>query len=320
MSSDAQTRLPLVVSEVHKSYGDVKALAGVDLQIPQGEIVALLGANGAGKTTLVSIATGLLSPDSGDVWVDGVNVLTHGNQARQRLGLAPQDTGIYPTIPVRENLRFFGELVGLRRAALEERVEQIADAFGLSALMDRQARTLSGGEARRLHTAMVLLHRPPLLLLDEPTTGVDVRTRSRLLDVVRTLAEEGSAICYSTHYLGEVEQLGNASIAILDQGHIVTQGTLTTLIGSYGQSAVELRFNGPPPSLSDGHDVQIMDHTLLVSTNREPALELATLLNELGDATQRLQAVRLVQPSLESVFLAVTGQPLHDSDQTEDEP
>jgi len=294
---------------VHKSYGDVSALRGVDLEIEPGEVVALLGANAAGKTTLISIAAALCRPDTGDVWVDGVNMLTHPESGRHSLGLATQETGVYPRLSARDNLRFFGELVGLRRKMLDERLESVAEAFGLSAVLDRETRVLSVGEVRRLHTAMIMLGRPPLLLLDEPTTGVDVGTRARMLEMVRGVAMDGSAVCYSTHYLVEAEQLG-ASVAVLHDGRIVARDTVQTLIGSHGRSAIELRFEGPAPRVIDVPGVQRSEATLRLATGRDPAHSVASLFAALGDSITQLRDVRLIQPNLESVFLALTGQAL----------
>jgi ABC-2 type transport system ATP-binding protein len=305
--SNGGGRRLLVIEGLRKNYGPVTALAGVDLDIEPGEVLALLGPNGAGKTTLVSVVAGLLRPDAGHVEVDGIDVQAHPGQARRRLGLAPQETGVYPTLSVYDNLRFYGELEGLRRKVLRRRIEEVADALALSELVGRQARALSGGEARRLHTAMVLMHRPALLLLDEPTTGVDVSTRAKLLAVVRQLAAEGSSICYSTHYLAEVEQLG-ASVAILDDGRVVARGPLDELVSAHGQAAVELHFDGVPPALAGVATEQIDDSTVRIPTERPPAIEAAAALGRLGDAAQRLRSVELIQPSLESVFLALTGR------------
>jgi ABC-2 type transport system ATP-binding protein len=306
-TEDARRAAPaLAVEEVEKSYGSIHSLKGVSLEIVPGEIVALLGPNGAGKTTLASIIAGILRPDGGRVRVDGIDVLASGGLARRKVGLAPQDTGVYPTLRVEENLRFFGELSGLRRRALSQRVGEVAEAFALADLMGRPARTLSGGERRRLHTAMTLMHRPPLLVLDEPTTGVDVESRARLLAIIRSLAEEGRGVCYSTHYLGEVEQLG-ASAAILDEGRLAAHGTVTSLMAKHGYYAVDLQFDGAPPELRS-RAATLRDSTLHVHTDRRPATEVAAILAELGPAVERLKSLELVQPNLESVFAALTGK------------
>src|ERR1035437_1143133 len=180
---------------VTKRYGDNVALNDVDLDIRPGEILGLLGPDGAGKTTLVSIAAGLLRADAGTVKVCGIDVRRDPVGARRRLGLAPQELGVYPLLSVRENLVFFGEMAGLRSHQLRRRIEEVADDLDLGTFIDRKAQFLSGGEKRRLHTAMALIPRPALLLLDEPTTGVDVATRAHLIQVVRKLAAEGAAVC-----------------------------------------------------------------------------------------------------------------------------
>ncbi len=300
-------RHQLVVESLSKRYGETAALAEVDLQIAEGEILGLLGPNGAGKTTLVSIVAGLRRADAGRVWVNGIDVHAHPNDARRGLGLAPQETGIYPTLRVRDNLRFFGELGGLRRTSLRKRIAEVGEAFAISHLFARSARTLSGGEARRLHTAMVFMYRPALLLLDEPTAGVDIRTRTQLLEVVRALAAEGASVCYSTHYLPEIEQL-NASVAIIDRGRIVASGSSEELVRAHGHAAVELRFAGAPPTLEGTHAVEVLGSVVRITTGRPPAVEAAEIMSKLGADTQRLRAVELISPSLENVFLDLTGR------------
>ncbi|MEA2480422.1 MAG: type transport system ATP-binding protein, partial [Thermoleophilaceae bacterium] len=215
----------LYVTGVKKAYGDHAVLKGVDLEIQPGEIVGLLGPNGAGKTSLVSVIAGLRSADEGSVYINGVDALANPSEARLYLGIAPQDLGIYPTMSVERNLRIFGELNGLGGDLLRSRVAEVAAALSLDPLLKRPAGTLSGGQQRRLHTGMAMLHHPSLLILDEPTVGADVRTRQEILDAVKALAAEGRAICYSTHYLPEIEELG-ASVAILDGGQIVARGSI----------------------------------------------------------------------------------------------
>jgi ABC-2 type transport system ATP-binding protein len=296
----------LEVRGVAKRYGDVVALDGVDLDVGAGEICALLGPNGAGKTTLVSIVAGLLHADAGSVTVGGLDVVGSADASRALIGLAPQELGVYPGLSVRDNLTFYGELNGLWGPACARRVDEVAVALELEELLARPARALSGGERRRLHTAVALLHRPPLLLLDEPTTGVDVRTRTRLLATVGDLAaRDGTAICYSTHYLPEVEALG-ASVAIIEQGRIIARGDVTELVREHGDAAVELVFDGPPPSLGRP-DTEVDGSTLRVRSVH-PAEEAAVLLGELGTDAARLRSVEILAPSLEAVFLTLTGR------------
>ncbi len=194
----------LHIAGLHKSYGAEPALRGVDLDVGEGEIVALLGPNGAGKTTLVSIVAGLRTADSGVVEVAGIDALRRSKEVRRLLGIAPQETGIYPVVSVRQNLTLFGELNGLRRRDCRQRADEVAEALALTDLLDRPAGRLSGGQKRRVHTAIAFMHRPRLLLLDEATTGADVETRAHILALVRRLSEEGCSVLYSTHYLAEV--------------------------------------------------------------------------------------------------------------------
>ncbi|MGN6256110.1 MAG: ABC transporter ATP-binding protein [Solirubrobacterales bacterium] len=291
-----------------KSYGALQALSDINLDVHSGQIVALLGPNGAGKTTLVSIISALRKPDRGDVWVDGIDVGAHPRSARQRLGLAPQETGIYPSLSVRDNLGFFGELAGLRRQRLRKRITEVTETFALTGLLDRKGSTLSGGEARRLHTAMVVLHSPPLLLLDEPTAGVDIQTRNSLLELVRSLANEGSAVLYSTHYLQEVEQLDASSVAILANGKLIASGSTSNLIRTLGDAMIELRFNGPAPwpNLPEGA-VSVDSDIVRVPVAGPPTVAAASLLQSLDGAGSDLREIKLIQPSLESAFLAITS-------------
>jgi ABC-2 type transport system ATP-binding protein len=299
----------LQVRGLRKSYRDALALDGVDLEISAGEVVGLLGPNGAGKTTLVSIVAGLRAPDAGTVTVEGIDALAHHHQARRLLGVAPQETGIYPTLTCRENLRFFAELTGLRRRELRSAIDSVAAALGLTELLDRRAQHLSGGERRRLHTALALVHRPQLVLLDEPTTGADVRTRAQLLHLVDELAAGGSAVLYSTHYLTEIEQL-DASVVIIDRGRSIASGSVAQLVDAHATSLVELTFSGPVPYLDPTAlrgTIETEGAVLRVRTH-EPGSLTAALFQELGPQMANLRSLEITQPSLETVFLELTGR------------
>lgn len=304
----------LAIKGVYKSYGTVQALSDIDLDVGCGNIVALLGPNGAGKTTLISIIAGLRRPDRGNLWVNGIEVTRQPQITRRQLGLAPQETGIYPTISVRDNLHFFGELAGLRRQRLQKRITEVAEVFSLTDLLDRKGQSLSGGEARRLHTAMIVLNSPPLLLLDEPTAGVDIQTRNQLLRLIKSLAEAGSAVVYSTHYLHEVEQLDASTVAILVDGKIAASDSIPHLISTLGGASVELRFNGTPPELDlpEG-TVPVGNDAVRVPVKDSPAVAAAVLLQRLDGASGELREIKLIQPSLESVFLDITSNPPSES-------
>ncbi|HEY0117324.1 MAG TPA: ABC transporter ATP-binding protein [Cellulomonas sp.] len=229
----------LHVEGLVKAYGDHLVLDGVDLDVARGQVLGLVGANGAGKTTLISIVAGLRRPDAGTVHVAGVDAVAHRAAAARHVGLAPQELGIYPTLTARANLRTFAELAGLRPRAAKVRAEEVAELLGLAHCLDQRADTLSGGQKRRLHTGMAVLHRPDLLFLDEPTVGADVQSRAGILDLVRDMAAAGTAVVYTTHYLTELEQL-EADIAVLDAGRIVAAAPVRELVERWGTESVRV--------------------------------------------------------------------------------
>ena len=291
---------------VEKSYGDLAVLKGVDLEIQAGEICGLLGPNGAGKTSFVSIVAGLRSADAGSVQVAGIDALADSPRAREHLGIAPQDLGVYATVTVRRNLELFGEISGLRGAELKARVEHLAEALSLTPKLEALAGTLSGGQQRRLHTAMALVHKPALCILDEPTVGADIRTRQEILNVVKRLAEDGHAVCYSTHYLPEIEELG-ASVAILEGGRIIARGPIADLVAEHSAQGLELHFDGEAPDLDLAIDGQVVrEGSVIRIQTREPTIAAAAVLGKLGSAALRLKEVEVIQASLDSVYLALT--------------
>lgn len=290
-----------------KAYDDQEVLCGVDLRIERGQIVGLLGPNGAGKTTLVSIVAGLRPADAGRVRVGGLDALATPHLVRPLLGLAPQRLGIYPTVSVRENLDLFGRIAGLRGRTLRARVDAVAEALSLTELLARRAGVLSGGQQRRLHTAMAMVHRPPLLFLDEPTVGADIDSRGQILDLVSELAGEGCAVCYATHYLPEVERLA-ADVAVLEAGRILTVAPVADLVDRHGVSGIRLVFRGAAPALA-GFERR-GDEAFLVS--QTPSADLATVLATGQAWTDRLEAVEIVRSDLESAYLRLTGRDARD--------
>jgi ABC-2 type transport system ATP-binding protein len=301
----------LEVVRTAKSYAGRPALVDVDLTVCPGEVVGLLGPNGAGKTTLLSIIAGLLRADAGTVRVNGCDVGEDGLTAQRYLGFAPQSTGLYEPLTVEENLRLFGELAGLRRRRLDGRVAEVCEALLLGELRARRCQQLSGGERRRAHTAVALISQPPLLLLDEPTLGADIETRLALIQLVHDLAQSGSAIVYTTHYLPEVESL-DAAVVLIDEGRVVARGPIDRLIAEHGSGQLELRFKGTAPALTvDGLSIHAHGDRLSVSTST-PAPAAARMLNHLGAEIDRLEGVDILRPSLESVFLSLTGRHLAD--------
>lgn len=300
----------LDVTDVHKSYGDHVAVGGVSLAADAGEILALLGRNGAGKTTLIGMMAGRHQPDRGSITVDGIDLAVDRKQAALRIGYVPQETGLYEFLPGRDTLAFFGELAGLRGAALRDRIAWAVDLFHLESFIDRPCENLSGGERRRIHAAAGILHRPDLLLLDEPTVGADLQSRADILAAVRQLAASGTSVIYTTHYLPEVEEL-KAHIAIIESGSIIAEGTQDDLIGAYGKPWVELTFDGPAPVPKRASPlIQSHEDRITVRSDNAPVLA-ARLLARLGPESDRLVGMETHRSDLDTAFLALTGHDLN---------
>jgi len=218
----------LEVAGVSKSFGPLRAVSAVSFKVEAGEIYGLLGPNGAGKTTTISMICGLLRPDTGRVTIGGADVWVDPQRAKAMMGVAPQELAIYEELSARENLRFWGELAGLSAADAKTRAEEL---LALLALADRArdaVKNFSGGMKRRVNIGCALLHRPKLLLLDEPTVGIDPQARSNILELVKALAKDGTSILYTTHYLEDAEMLCQR-IGIIDQGQLLAEGTLQEL-------------------------------------------------------------------------------------------
>lgn len=309
----------LVVDSVTKTYPGtppVRALNGVDLRVEAGTVAALIGPNGAGKTTLASCLVGLIRPDLGSANIDGFDLFSPRDDASPRIGYAPQEEALYPVMRVEENLRLFGELAGLRGPQLSREIDRVADAFLVGDLLGRRVRDLSGGQRRRVHNAIALLGSPRLVILDEPTAGVDPSTRSAILEVVRSVAvESGAVVLYSTHYLAEVAQL-DASVTFLDHGQVIARGTVAELLAAHGTDAIELRFDGPAPVLeaSPGVDIHVVDDLLHVAIP-EPRQHIGRLVMALGEHAGRLRSVDVIEADLDMVFFRLTGRRY-----SEDEP
>jgi ABC-2 type transport system ATP-binding protein len=271
--------------DLTKRYGSVNALDGFSLSVAAGEIVGLVGHNGAGKTTFVEIVSGLIRQDSGYIAIGGKPPAT----ARGDIGVTPQHLGLYPSITVREHLELFGRIAGLRRAALSSAIDELAVALRLTEIMDRRTGVLSGGQQRRTQTATALVHRPSLLLLDEPTAGADLETRQAMLDVVKQRAADGTAVVYTTHYLPELTEL-DATIAVIRGGRIIARG-------SYEELAADLP--GEVRLVFDD------EQELRVSTT-EPT---ATLIDLLSKTDRNVSSVELHNPSLDDLYrsLAVSN-------------
>lgn len=309
----------LVANDLRKHFGKRVAVDRVSLRVAAGEVVGLLGPNGAGKTTTILLSCGVLPRDSGRVSVDGID-LDAGAAARARIGLAPQWLGLYPDLTGRENLEFWGRMYGLGGGALRRAVDNELEAVGLADRAADVVATYSGGMMRRLNLASALLHRPPLLVLDEPTVGVDPQSRNAIFEHVERLRAAGTAILYTTHYMEEAERLCDR-IAIIDGGRIIADGTRAALVASLGEDAcVEVGFADAAEavraaplasSLAGVEGADATDTSLRVVT-KDPTALLAPLLEALLGAALRPHRIEVREPDLEAVFLRLTGRALRD--------
>ena len=291
---------------IYKSYGTHNVLRGVDLRVEPGQILGLLGRNGAGKSTLITILCGLRKADSGSVRICGKNPAVHN--IGQLLGYAPQELGIYPDLSVAQNLTAFGELHGLGRREAVVRAGEVMDLLGLSEKRDQRASHLSGGQQRRLHAGMAIMHKPRLIFMDEPTVGADVEARSQILSAVHQLAEEGAAVVYTSHYLAEFEELGS-DIAILSEGRIVARGSLEDIISTHGSAEVTLTFDRTVPPLEGwSADGNVLRHS---GDEADPGSRIGEVLASPTLAGARLVDVKIDQPSLHNAYLHIIEESDH---------
>jgi ABC-2 type transport system ATP-binding protein len=301
-----------------KRFGNRTAVDGVGFEIAPGETYGLLGPNGAGKTTSVSMICGLLEPDAGEVIVAGMQVRPGATRAKASIGLVPQEIALYPDLSGRENLRFFGQLYGLAGKTIAGRIDSVLEVVGLADRASERVDKYSGGMKRRLNIAAGLLHQPKLLILDEPTVGVDPQSRNAILENVEKLAAEGMAVLYTTHYMEEAERLCDR-VGIIDEGKIIAEGTRRELTAKIGQrDRIELTGNGrlehfatQAKRLKDVYDATVGDGTVqfLVRSGREM---LPRLLEVADRSKVAVTSVELIEPDLEAVFLHLTGKGLRD--------
>jgi ABC-2 type transport system ATP-binding protein len=312
--------LVLEVRDLHKRYGDLVAVRGVSFHIREGETYGLLGPNGAGKTTTISMVCGLLASDEGEVTLDGTRIDVGATAAKAGIGYVPQELAIYPDLTAKENLQFFGRLYGLGGAHLRARISDVLELIGLAERANDRTDRYSGGMQRRLNIGIGLLHQPRLLLLDEPTVGVDPQSRNAILESIATLGREGMAILYTTHYMEEAERLCDR-IGIIDGGEIRAEGTQKELVALIGQrDTVHLALTGNVIAASraagavrgvasaaaKGDELEVL--------TQDAGRVLPRLLDAVESAGAHVRGVDIVQPDLEAVFLHLTGRALRDAE------
>ncbi|TDC85066.1 ATP-binding cassette domain-containing protein [Micromonospora sp. KC606] len=331
--SRRNTGLAIEAEGLTRSFGATRALAGVDLQVPAGTVYGLLGPNGAGKTTTVRVLATLLRPDGGRARVFGHDVVTEADAARARVSLTGQYASIDEDLTGLENLVLLGRLLGYRKPASRERAQHLLTAFGLTEAADRQVKRYSGGMRRRIDIAASILNTPDLLFLDEPTTGLDPRSRSQVWEIVRAVVAHGTTVLLTTQYLEEADQLAGR-IAVVDHGKVIAEGTPGELKSSVGSGTVHLRLRDPGQR---PEAERLLRTALAGSVQLEPdpvaltarvgghgsdldaSKQAARALRDLARAGIVVDNFALGQPSLDEVFLALTDHPAVPTEAERDE-
>jgi ABC-2 type transport system ATP-binding protein len=315
--------LAIDVRSLHKSFGTLQAVQGATFSAQAGEILGLLGPNGAGKSTTISMLSGLLAPNQGDASIMGHSIATEPEAAKACLGVVPQDIALYPDLSARENLEFWGKMYGLRGPALKMRVDEVLGIIGLADRQKDQVVKFSGGMKRRVNIGAALLHKPQVIIMDEPTVGIDPQSRRHILDNVKELNRQGMTVLYTTHYMEEAAELAD-HIAIMDQGKIIAYGTHDELIKLVGQETrLEITLNAEAETVlpawravegvvqidsADDSSSSLRVIALVDDSNRV----LPRLFEAASKAGVRITSVDIQEPNLETVFLHLTGRALRD--------
>ncbi len=303
---------------LHKDFGEVYAVKGVDFEIQPGQVFSLLGPNGAGKSTTISMISGLLRPTQGDAAILGHSITAHPQKAKVALGVVPQEIALYEDLSARENLIFWGKMYGLRGAELKKRVAEILEMIGLIDRQKGRVQKFSGGMKRRLNIGVALMHKPDVIIMDEPTVGIDPQSRRKILDSVMDLNRQGMTVLYTTHYMEEAQELSDY-IAIMDQGEIIAAGTHEELVKIVGElDRIELTLNAPSEQVLAAWQatpgVQNISaengelHLLVDDSN----MVLPQLFESAAETGVRITSIEIQEPNLETVFLHLTGRALRD--------
>ncbi|WP_434024388.1 ABC transporter ATP-binding protein [Neobacillus mesonae] len=311
----------LTVQELRKSFGQFEAVKGVSFSVKKGESYGLLGPNGAGKSTTINMITGLFPPTSGTIFLNDIDVVKNPKQAQKWIGVVPQEIALYQEMSARENLKFWGRLYDLSGKELNKKVDEVLEIIGLTDRAKDKVGTFSGGMKRRVNIGAAILHQPQILIMDEPTVGIDPQSRNHILETVKRLNEEGMTIIYTSHYMEEVEYLCER-IGIIDHGEVIASGTLHELREKMEDSSrMKLTIDGKPQNtgkitqalenLFSKKEFQLQNNELTVF-HKDPQSILSELIQSVTVTGTRITSVDIVEPNLESVFLHLTGRNLRD--------
>lgn len=306
------------VEGLHRSFGDVKAVNDVSFTIERAEIFSLIGPNGAGKSTTISILACLLRPDKGDAWVMGHSVTEDPQAVKATIGVVPQEIALYEDLSARENLIFWGKMYGMRGAPLKKSVAEVLELVGLTNRQKERVGKYSGGMKRRVNLAIALLHKPPLIIMDEPTVGIDPQSRRHILDGIKELNREGTTILYTTHYMEEAQELSD-HIAIMDNGKLIASGSHDELVKIVGeQDRIDLQLSQAPDTVVERwREIEGIDQVSATDSSAYLLVEdsnkvLPKVFEAANSADLRIISVEIQEPNLETVFLHLTGRDLRD--------
>ncbi|MGD2245625.1 MAG: ABC transporter ATP-binding protein [Candidatus Aminicenantes bacterium] len=307
----------LDISHLTKTFDSLKAVDDISFNVSKGEIFGFLGPNGAGKTTTISMISGLLKPDSGKIQIDNMDLNTEIQKIKKIMGVVPQEMAFYEELSAKENLIFWGKLQGLGRKTLSDRMAYLVEKTGLTGRENEPLKKYSGGMKRRINLIIGLIHQPKVLLLDEPTIGIDVQTKLNVYELIREASERGTTIIYTTHNLSEAEELCHR-IAIIDKGTILAQGTLEELIQIVGEKDVVLFQGSFSTDLASQIITRFKDTEVLsisgekIVLSVEASKNIPIILGEFFKAGLAVEDISIKQPNLESVFLKLTGKELRE--------
>lgn len=313
--------IAISVQGLKKSFKNVEVLKGIDFSVPKGEMLALLGPNGAGKTTTVKILSTLLTADGGDATIDGISVRQNPHEVRTRIGLTGQYAAVDEHLSGRQNLVMLGQLYHLDKKTSNKRADELLEQFHLMDAADRDAKTYSGGMRRRLDLALSLVATPPIIFLDEPTTGLDPRSRIAMWDVIERLMNEGTTILLTTQYLEEADRLAD-KIAVIDGGKVIAYGTSDELKKQVGDERVELVISRESnfeeaKGLIKGDDIQITPQERLISVSTDGSVRaLKAILDQFAEKGIELDSMSVHKPTLDDAFLRLTGHSTKKEEET----